>query len=150
MLKSYILVDHLLLTKGDPVSSLSGISFFFFFSFSTTVPISHHSPPGPPSSAPLACWLTHHPAPPLPVIKRSVMATAVRGWKNVLRLPGTDEVRWTLSPSLKRALKGGGEGGRCYNNKYNLSSYTGITTWKITTQLDCSSKEGQFLYCHST
>lgn len=90
------------------------VSLFYFFNFF------HHCPHFSSFTAwitivtPLACWLTHHPAAPLPVIKRGVMATTVRGWKNVLRLPGTEEVRWTLSPSLKRTLKGGGEGGLCY------------------------------------
>lgn len=115
VLESYILVDHWCATEGNPVSSLSGeFSFSFsFFSFFHHCPHFSSFTAWPTVVTPLACWLTHHPAALLPVIKRSVMATAVRGWKNVLRLPGTEEVRWTLSPSLKRTLKGGGEGGLC-------------------------------------
>lgn len=81
------------------------LSFLFFPPLSPSLTIITAWPVG---RTPLACWPTHHPAAPLPVIKRSVMATTVRGWKNVLQLPGSREVRWTLSPGLKRTLKGGG------------------------------------------
>lgn len=56
------------------------------------------------------------------------MATVVKGWKNARRLPGTEEIRWTISPSLKRTLKEGREEGVhvTLKSKYNLPGYTGI------------------------
>lgn len=100
----------------SPRPQVQRVPSIFFFSSPLSFLFFHRCPylssftAWPVGLTPLACWLTHHPAAPLPVIKRSVMATTVRGWKNVLQLPGSEEVRWTLSPGLKGTLMGGGGG----------------------------------------
>lgn len=56
------------------------------------------------------------------------MATTVRGWKNAFWLPGTEEIRWTISPSLKRTLKEGREWGAVLGSKSNARVYRCITS----------------------
>ena len=114
VLKSYILVDHVCATvKGGGESCLFtlrssevgqweggwglwGGGFLVVVCFSSLSPFLIFAAWPAVAVTPLVCRLTHHEARRCRLL-RVAMVTAVRGWKNALRLPGTEEVEDALT-----------------------------------------------------